>query len=36
MLWFVLRRGGAALIVLFLASVLIFLGSGRCPATPHW
>jgi peptide/nickel transport system permease protein len=34
MLWFVLRRGGAALIVLFLASVLIFLGIRALPGDP--
>jgi peptide/nickel transport system permease protein len=30
-IWFILRRGGAALIVLFLASVLIFLGIRALP-----
>lgn len=34
MIWFILRRSGAALIVLFLASVLIFLGIRALPGDP--
>jgi peptide/nickel transport system permease protein len=34
MLWFVLRRCGAALVVLFVASVLIFLGIRALPGDP--
>lgn len=34
MIWFILRRIGAALIVLFLASVLIFLGIRALPGDP--
>jgi peptide/nickel transport system permease protein len=34
MLWFILRRCGAALIVLFVASVLIFLGIRALPGDP--
>ncbi|HEX4813253.1 MAG TPA: ABC transporter permease [Nonomuraea sp.] len=34
MLWFILRRCGSAVIVLFLASVLIFLGIRALPGDP--
>ncbi|NUR87592.1 MAG: ABC transporter permease [Nonomuraea sp.] len=34
MIWFILRRCGAAVIVLFLASVLIFLGIRALPGDP--
>ncbi|WP_219471559.1 ABC transporter permease [Nonomuraea rhizosphaerae] len=34
MVWFILRRAGSAVIVLFLASVLIFLGIRALPGDP--
>ncbi|GLW10252.1 ABC transporter permease [Microtetraspora sp. NBRC 13810] len=34
MIWFVLRRAGSALIVMFVASVLIFLGIRALPGDP--
>ncbi|MQA96250.1 MAG: ABC transporter permease subunit [Streptosporangiales bacterium] len=34
MIWFILRRAGAASIVLFLASVMIFLGIRALPGDP--